>query len=180
MIVDYIDSHRGRFGVEPICAVLAEAGIQVAPSTYYARSKAPLTDAELDDAYLANQLRSLWHDNWGVYGARKLWHAACRAGHHIGRDQVARLMRLAGIAGTIRGKHCFRRCQGRCRARGAASPSACEALRGDPCLKPQSCGVRARALGYSLMWRRAHATRLHRYDPAFSHLVVADWTGSGI
>jgi len=100
-----MDSHRGRFGVEPICAVLAEAGIQVAPSTYYARSKAPLTDAELDDAYLANQLRSLWHDNWGVYGARKLWHAARRAGHDIGRDQVARLMRLAGIAGTIRGKH---------------------------------------------------------------------------
>ena len=47
----------------------------------------------------------MWHDNWGVYGARKLWHAARRAGHHIGRDQVARLMRLAGIAGTIRGKH---------------------------------------------------------------------------
>ena len=47
MIVDYIDSHREWFGVEPICAVLAEAGIQVAPSTYYARSKTPLTDAEL-------------------------------------------------------------------------------------------------------------------------------------
>ena len=34
MIVDYIDSYRGRFGVEPICAVLAEAGIVIAPSTY--------------------------------------------------------------------------------------------------------------------------------------------------
>ncbi len=105
MIVDYIDSHRGRFGVEPICAVLAEAGIQVAPSTYYARSKAPLTDAELDDGYLANRLRSLWQDNWGVYGARKLWHAARRAGHDVGRDQVARLMRIGGIAGTVRGRH---------------------------------------------------------------------------
>ena len=47
MIVDYIDSHRESFGVEPVCAVLAEAGIAIAPSTYYARSKAPLTDAEL-------------------------------------------------------------------------------------------------------------------------------------
>ena len=46
MIVDYIDTQRGRFGVEPVCAVLAEAGIQIAPSTYYARSKAPLTEAE--------------------------------------------------------------------------------------------------------------------------------------
>ena len=60
MIVDYIDSYRGRFGVEPVCQVLAEAGIQIAPSTYYARSTAPLTDAELVDAYLANALRSLW------------------------------------------------------------------------------------------------------------------------
>ena len=104
MIVDYIDSYGGRFGVEPVCAVLAEAGIQIAPSTYYARSRAPLTDAELDDAYLANGLRSLWQDNWGVYGARKLCHAARRAGHDIGRDQVARLMRIGGIAGTVRGK----------------------------------------------------------------------------
>ena len=48
MIVDYIDTHRGRFGVEPVCAVLAEAGIQVAPSTYYARRKASLTEAELE------------------------------------------------------------------------------------------------------------------------------------
>jgi putative transposase len=81
MIVDYIDSQRERFGVEPVCAVLAGAGISIAPSTYYARSKTPLTDVELDEAYVANQLRSLWQNNWGVYGARKLWHAARRAGH---------------------------------------------------------------------------------------------------
>ena len=105
MIVDYIDTQRGRFGVEPVCAVLAQAGIQIAPSTYYARSKAALTEAELGDAYLANQLRSLWQTNWGVYGARKLWHASRRAGLQVGRDQVARLMRIAGITGTIRGKH---------------------------------------------------------------------------
>jgi putative transposase len=94
MIVDYIDSHRERFGVEPVCAVLAEAGIQVAPSTYYARNKTQLTDVELGEAYMANQLRSLWQNNWGVYGARKLWHAARRAGHDLGRDQVARLMKI--------------------------------------------------------------------------------------
>ena len=45
---------------------------------------------------MANQLRSLWQNNWGVYGARKLWHAARRAGLVVGRDQVARLMRIAG------------------------------------------------------------------------------------
>jgi putative transposase len=41
--------------------------------------------------------------NYRVYGARKLWKAAGRAGHDIGRDQVARLMRAAGIEGVRRG-----------------------------------------------------------------------------
>ena len=35
MIVAYIDGHRARFGVEPICRVLSEHGMQIAPSTYY-------------------------------------------------------------------------------------------------------------------------------------------------
>ena len=35
----------------------------------------------------------LWVANRKVYGAHKLWKAARRAGHDIGRDQVARLMR---------------------------------------------------------------------------------------
>jgi putative transposase len=43
--------------------------------------------------------------NWGVYGVRKLWHAARRAGYEVGRDQVARLIGIAGISGAVRGKH---------------------------------------------------------------------------
>jgi transposase InsO family protein len=104
VIVDYIGSHRDRFGVEPICAVLSEHGLQIAPSTYYARRAQPVTDAELEDAYLANALVTLHAENWGVYGARKLWQAAHRAGLDLGRDQVARLMRLAGITGAVRGR----------------------------------------------------------------------------
>jgi putative transposase len=49
-------------------------------------------------------LRQIWEDNYRVYGARKLWKAARRAGHDVGRDQVARHMRAAGIAGVRRGK----------------------------------------------------------------------------
>ena len=47
---------------------------------------------------------ALWVANYRVYGAHKLWKAARRAGHDIGRDQVARLMRAAGIEGVRRGK----------------------------------------------------------------------------
>lgn len=105
MIVAYIDSHRERFGVEPICAVLTEHGVPIAPSTYYAHKAAPVSAAVLEDAYLANALYTLWVENWGVYGARKLWKAARRAKLDVGRDQVARLMRIAGIRGVVRGRH---------------------------------------------------------------------------
>src|SRR4051794_14183761 len=44
----------------------------------------------------------LWVDNYRVYGAHKLWKAARRAGHDIGRDQVARLMRALDIHGVTR------------------------------------------------------------------------------
>jgi putative transposase len=46
----------------------------------------------------------LWEDNYRVYGARKLWKAARRAGLQVGRDQVTRLMRTAGIQGARRTK----------------------------------------------------------------------------
>ncbi len=105
MIVDYIGAYRARFGVEPICTVLSEHGVKIAPSTYYERRRRPVTDAELEEAYLANALVTLHVENWGVYGARKLWKAARRAGLDVGRDQVARLMGIAGIRGAVRGRH---------------------------------------------------------------------------
>jgi putative transposase len=47
-------------------------------------------------------LLALWVANRKVYGAQKLWKAARRAGHDIGRDQVGRLMRQLGIEGVSR------------------------------------------------------------------------------
>ena len=102
MIVDYIDTHRDRFGVEPICRVLCEHGCQVAPSTYYAAKSRPPSARAQRDALMIPVLVALWAANYRVYGAHKLWKAARRAGHDIGRDQVARLMRAAGIEGVSR------------------------------------------------------------------------------
>jgi putative transposase len=45
-------------------------------------------------------LVTLWEDNYRVYGARKLWKAAHRAGHDVGRDQVGRLNR-PGMSGDF-------------------------------------------------------------------------------
>ena len=52
-------------------------------------------------------LMVLWVANKKVYGAHKLWKAARRAGHEIGRDQVARLMRDMGIRGVTRRRKVF-------------------------------------------------------------------------
>ena len=41
MIVDYPDEHKDRFGIGPVCAVLTDAGAQIAPSTYYAAKTRP-------------------------------------------------------------------------------------------------------------------------------------------
>jgi putative transposase len=105
VIVAYIDEHRTRFGVEPICRVLSAHGMQIAPSTYYAAVANPVSASDLADAYLVNELVCLFRANRSVYGARKCWHAMRRAGHQVGRDQVGRLMRIAGIAGALRGRH---------------------------------------------------------------------------
>ena len=100
----FIDANRAEFGVEPICTVLRTAGVQVAPSTYYDTKNRPLSARPQRDAELGPALVTLWEDNYKVYGARKLWKAARRAGHDVGRDQVARLMRAAGIEGARRRK----------------------------------------------------------------------------
>jgi putative transposase len=93
-----------KLGVESICTALSKAGLQVAPSTYYAAKTRPASARAQRDAELRPALRALWEANYRVYGARKLWKAARRAGHDVGRDQVARLMRAEGIEGARRTK----------------------------------------------------------------------------
>ena len=101
-MVDYIDAHRDVFGVEPICRVLTEHGCQIAPSTYYAAKSRPPSARAIRDATMIPILVALWAANYRVYGAHKLWKAARRASHDIRRDQVARLMRVAGPEGVRR------------------------------------------------------------------------------
>jgi len=98
VIAGFIDENR-ELGVEPICRAL-----QVAPSTYYARKARPASARTIRDAMLVSVLTTLWTANYKVYGVRKLWRAAQRTGHDVGRDQVARLMKLAGIEGLRKGK----------------------------------------------------------------------------
>ena len=99
MIVGFIDRNRAEFGVEPVCAAL-----QAAPSAYWTSKRRPPSARALRDAEMMPVLLDLWEANFAVCGARKLWIAARRAGHGIGRDQTARLMKRLGIRGVKRQK----------------------------------------------------------------------------
>jgi putative transposase len=96
--VEFIEANRDEFGVEPICDTL-----QVAPSTYYAARNRVPSVRELRDQVMMPILLALWVTNRKLYGAHKLWKAARRAGHDIGRDQTARLMKRLDIEGVTRG-----------------------------------------------------------------------------
>jgi putative transposase len=85
--------------------VLSEHGMKIAPQTYYRWLACPVRPVELEEAYLVNAIVDIYRHNKCVYGVRKMWHAARRAGLALGRDQVGRLMRMAGVQGVRRGAH---------------------------------------------------------------------------
>ncbi|GAA1093522.1 hypothetical protein GCM10009648_35910 [Tsukamurella spumae] len=109
--MDFIRAHADRrdggglrWGVEPICAVLTEHGVKIAPSTYYEHVDRPATAAEVREAVLCNQIRDVHAANYAVFGARKMWIVLNRMGVAVARCTVERLMREAGLAGAVRGK----------------------------------------------------------------------------
>jgi transposase InsO family protein len=103
-MVAFIDTHRGAYGVEPICAVLP-----IAPSTYYGQ-QARLADPTRQparaqrDATLRPEITRVWRANRRVYGAKKVWKQLRREGHTVARCTVARLMRAEGLRGVVRGR----------------------------------------------------------------------------
>ncbi|MCW2807181.1 MAG: Integrase core domain protein [Marmoricola sp.] len=104
MLVDYIDQHRDRFGVEPICAVLRDADVQIAPSTYYAAKTRPPSARAVRHAELVVDIKTAHKANLGVYGARKMHAELNREGIRVARCTVERLMRAEGLRGIAREK----------------------------------------------------------------------------
>ncbi len=100
----FIDEHKDRFGVQPICRVLAEHGAAIAPSTYYAATSRPPSPRAVRDEQLKAEIMRVWKANFEVYGAFKVWRELNRQGTPVARCTVERLMRQLGIAGVRRGK----------------------------------------------------------------------------
>ncbi len=100
----FIEAHKGRFGVAPICRVLTEHGCTIAPSTYYDAKARPLSRRSLRDEQLKVEIARVHAANYGVYGPRKVWLALNREGIEVARCTVERLMNVLGLQGIRRGK----------------------------------------------------------------------------
>jgi putative transposase len=102
--VGFIDQHRERFGVEPICDVLREHGVGIAPNTYWvARRRAP-SARSVRDAELKIEIQRVFDENLFVYGADKIWTQLNRENVRVARCTIERLMRQMGLSGARRGK----------------------------------------------------------------------------
>jgi putative transposase len=111
--VAFIAEHKQVFGVEPICRVLTEHGVPIAPCTYYAhRSRPPSARARRDER-LGAEIERIFHDRQlgrGLAGVRKMWRLLQRDPQiterfgPVARCTVERLMRARGLRGVRRGK----------------------------------------------------------------------------
>lgn len=83
--------------------------MQIAPSCYR-RHAAQLRNPALrcehaqQDEQLSPDIQRVWHANWQVYGADKVWKQMRREGIAVARCTVERLMRRLGLRGVRRGK----------------------------------------------------------------------------
>lgn len=103
-MVDYIDRHKDRLGVEPICRQL-----QIAPSTSYEQKLRQGDPSRLPartqrDGGLRSHIHRVWHANFCAYGVHKTWKQLNREHIRVARCTVRRLMRDLGLRGIVRGK----------------------------------------------------------------------------
>jgi putative transposase len=97
-MIAFIDRHKDRFGVEPICQVLP-----IAPSTYHAARCRPPSARRRRDQELKAEITRVHAEHFGVYGARKVWRQLHREGITVARCTVERLMGQLGLEGVRRG-----------------------------------------------------------------------------
>jgi len=96
-VSSFIEEHRERFGVEPICSIL-----EVSASAYYERRTGRRSSRAIEDERLLSRIREIHERNYCAYGYRRMWIALGREGEEVGRARVQRLMKGAGIQGAKR------------------------------------------------------------------------------
>ena len=111
LICAFIDAHRDRFGVVPICRALSEQGIAIAPRTYWARRSRPPSQRALRDEALTEILAGIYEPGPDgrrppecLYGSVKMWEHLNRQGITVAKCTVERLMRAHRWRGVTRAR----------------------------------------------------------------------------
>ena len=109
-LCEFIESHRDRFGVAPICRALTSAGLQIAPNTYRTRRRRGISKRALWDTTITEVLAGFYEPDpagrrppESLYGSVKMWEHLNRQGITVARCTVERLMQVNGWAGVVRG-----------------------------------------------------------------------------
>jgi putative transposase len=84
--------------------VLTEHGCKIAPNTYWTHRKRGRSARAVRDEQLQSEIRRVFDDNRGVYGADKVWTQLNREHITVARCTVERLMRVLGLSGARRGR----------------------------------------------------------------------------
>ncbi len=126
----FIDEHRERLGVGPICREL-----EVSESAYYRRRRDAPSPRARRDVALAEKIRAAHERSRGTYGAWRIWKHLNRGNVPIARCTVERLMRAQGLQGVIKGQARCTTTPGR-----AAIPAADLVPASSPPIDPMSCG----------------------------------------
>ncbi|MBC7761073.1 MAG: IS3 family transposase [Candidatus Saccharibacteria bacterium] len=105
-MTEFVTARKDEFGVEPICAVLTEHGMKIAPSTYYDNagrcpSKRALRDGQIVDLIVAERTRQKLAAR---FGARKMWLRLRAQGHDVARCTIERIYAEQGWVGALRRK----------------------------------------------------------------------------
>jgi putative transposase len=93
----FVAQERAVFPVATMCRVLG-----VSPSGFWAWLGRPPSERALSDAALTERIRLIHWASRGTYGVPRVHAELAEAGIHVGRKRIARLMRMAGLAGVHR------------------------------------------------------------------------------
>ena len=111
LICEFIDEHREKFGVVPICRALAVHGVQIAPRTYWAHRLAAPSKRALWDTTITEILAGYYEPGAdgkrppeSLYGSLKMWAHLQRQGIPVARRTVERIMRANGWRGVTRAR----------------------------------------------------------------------------
>jgi putative transposase len=99
----FVSEHASTYPVKRLCEL-----VEVPRSSFYEWASRPLSDHELDDAYLANEIHDIHVASRGTYGSPRVAGQLRNRGRRHGRKRVARIMAECGFVG-VHGRRKWRR-----------------------------------------------------------------------